>query len=62
MARIPRSTIFLAVVIVLFLLVWQKVRIVLFVNLTIWQALLIFGGAALVIFLVIDHFLNRRRD
>ena len=62
MARIPRSTIFLVVVVVLFLLIWQKVRIVFFVNMTIWQALLIFGGAAVVIFLVVDHFLNRTRD
>jgi len=62
MSRISRSTIFLAVVVVLFLLVWQKIRIVFFVNLTLWQGLLLFGGGALVIFLVVDHFLNKTRD
>lgn len=62
MNRIPRSVIFYGVVVVLFLLVWQKVRIVFFVNLTLWQGLLLFGGAAVVIFLVAEHFLNKNRD
>lgn len=62
MTRIPRSLIFLGVVIVLFLLVWQKLRIVIFVPLTLWQALLLFGGGALVLFLLVDHLINRKRD
>ncbi|MCA9921962.1 MAG: hypothetical protein KC419_04820 [Anaerolineales bacterium] len=61
MTRVPRSLIFLGVVIILFLLVWQKLRIVLFVPLSLGQALFLFAGGALVLFLVVDHFINRTK-
>jgi uncharacterized protein (DUF983 family) len=60
--NIPRRYIFLAIVIVLFALVWSKLRVVLFINLSLWQAVLIFGGTAVVLFLVIDQLINRTRD
>ena len=61
MARIPRGTIFIGIVIILLILVWQKLRIVLFVPLSLGQAILLFGGAALVLFLIVDHFINRSK-
>jgi hypothetical protein len=60
--NIPRKYIFLAVIIVLFALIWSKLRVVLFINLSLWQAILIFGGTAVILFLVIDHLINRSRD
>jgi hypothetical protein len=61
MTRIPRSFIFAGIVILLLILVWQKLRIILFVPLSLGQAVLLFGGAALVLFLVVDHFINRSK-
>lgn len=60
--NIPRKYIFLAVLIILFALIWSKLRIVVFVNLSLWQAVLIFGVTAVVLFLIIDHLINRSRD
>jgi hypothetical protein len=60
--NIPRKYIFLAVVIILFALIWSKLRIVLFINLSLGQAVLIFGVTAVVLFLVIDHLINHSRD
>lgn len=62
MARIPRKYIFLAAVIVLFAFIWSKLRIVVFVGLSLWQAIVIFSIVAIVLFLVIDHLINRTRE
>ncbi len=62
MAKIPRKFILLAVVIILFALVWSKLRIVLFIPLSLGQAVFWFGVIALLLFLFIDHWINRNRD
>ncbi len=59
MTQIPRKYIFLLVVIVLFALIWSKLRIVVFVGLSLWQAILLFGGTAVILFLIIDHLINK---
>ncbi|GAB4278392.1 MAG: hypothetical protein Kow0080_30000 [Candidatus Promineifilaceae bacterium] len=61
-SKIPRSFIFLFVVALLLAVIWPKVKIVFFIPLTLWQAVLLFGGGAVVLFLIIDHFINRTRD
>jgi hypothetical protein len=60
--KIPRSFLFLFVVVLLLAVIWPKVRIVFFIPLTLWQAVLLFGGGAVVLFLIIDHLINRTRD
>ncbi len=62
MAKVPRKYIFLVVVIVLFALVWSKLRIVLFIPLSFGAAVLIFTVIAVLLFLLIDHWINRSRD
>lgn len=59
MIQIPRKYIFLLIVIILFALIWSKLRIVVFVGLSLWQAILLFGGTAVILFLIIDHLINR---
>ena len=56
-----RKHIFLIVVIVLFALIWQKLRVVILIPLSPWQAILLFAVLSVVIFLVVDHYLNRSR-
>jgi hypothetical protein len=60
--NISRKYLFLAVVIILFALIWSKLRIVVFVGLSLGQAVLIFGVTAVVLFFIIDHLINRSRD
>ena len=62
MTKISRKFILLTVIIILFALVWSKLRIVVFVGLSLFQAVLIFGVTAVVVFLIIDHLINRSRD
>jgi hypothetical protein len=62
MRRVSRTLIVVIAAVLIFALVWPKVRIVFLINLSLWQAMLIFGLAVLVVFLVLDHFLNRSRD
>lgn len=62
MTKISRKFILLTVIIILFALVWSKLRIVVFVGLSLFQAVLIFGVTAVVLFLIIDHLINRSRD
>ena len=59
MIKIPRKYLLLIVIIILFALIWSKLRIVVFVGLSLWQAILLFSVAALVIFLVVDHLINK---
>lgn len=61
MPKIPRSLIALLVIGFLFSLVWPKIRIHIFIPMSIGQALLIFGVTAIVLFLFVDHLINRSR-
>ncbi len=61
MARVSRSFIGAAVVLIVFWLIWSRLRIVVFVNASFWQILLAFAVLAVVLFLGIDHLLNRTR-
>ncbi|MEM7116070.1 MAG: hypothetical protein AAF614_26755 [Chloroflexota bacterium] len=58
----PRKYILTAVIVVLAALIWSRLRIVVWVPLSLGQAILVFGVLALVIFLAVDHFINRSRD
>lgn len=60
--RIPRSVIALVVLGVLVALVWSRLRIVLFIPITPLQAFFFFTITAVVLFLLIDHWLNRTKE
>ncbi len=63
MARRTGTTIALtAAVLIAFWLIWSRLRIVVWVQATFWQILLLFVVLAVVLFLGIDHLLNRSRD
>jgi hypothetical protein len=57
--RIPRKYIGLLAVIILFALIWSRLRIMVVIPLSLGQAVLLFAVLAFVIFLAIDHLLNR---
>ena len=59
MRRISRTALLTIAVIIVFAAIWSRTRFVFFVNLSLFQALFLFGGAAFVLFLVMDHFINR---
>ena len=61
MSKIPRSLIALVVIGLLIYIIWPKVHIVVWVPVSFGQAIITFGVAALVLFLLVDHLLNRRR-
>ena len=61
MPKIPRSLIALLVVGFLFSIIWPKIRIHIFIPMSIGQALLIFGVAAIILFVLVDHLINRSR-
>lgn len=61
MARMSRQLLLLIAILLVGWLVWSRVRILLTVSLTLWQGLLLFGVAVLVIFLLLDHLINRTR-
>lgn len=44
-----------------FWLIWSKLRIVIWVQASFWQILLLFAVLAVVLYLIIDHLLNRTR-
>lgn len=62
MQRISRILLLVIAFGLVFALVWPRVRIWIRIDVSLWQALLLFGGAAFVLFLVLDHFINRSRD
>lgn len=49
-------------VLVAFWLLWSKLRIVIWVQASFWQILLLFAVLAVMLYLGIDHLLNRTRD
>jgi hypothetical protein len=59
MKRISRSLLLTIAFVIVFALVWSKVQIWIRVNVTLFQALFIFGGAVFILFLLMDHFINR---
>jgi type VI protein secretion system component VasF len=63
MARRSGTTLAItAAVLIAFWLIWSRLRIVVWVQATFWQILLLFAILAVVLFLGIDHLLNRSRD
>ncbi len=48
-------------VLIVFWLVWSRLRIHVWIRLSGWQSLVMFGVAALAIFLVLEHLVNRER-
>ncbi|HIC89956.1 MAG TPA: hypothetical protein EYP04_11230 [Anaerolineae bacterium] len=56
-----RSILFVIAVLIAGYLAWQKVHIFLFVRLTLWQFIAGLLLLAFVIFLALDHLINRTR-
>lgn len=56
-----RQLLFVIVVLVFGAMVWSKLRIAIFVNLSLWQAIGLFAVVSFVLFLALDHLINRRR-
>ncbi len=61
MGRIGRSVALAAAVLIAFWLIWSRMHIVMWVQASFWQVLLLFGVLALALFLGLDHLLNRSR-
>lgn len=61
MTRVGRPLILTVAVLVAFWLIWSRLRIVVWVNAEFWQILLLFVVIAVVLFLGLDHLLNRSR-
>lgn len=59
--RLSSLAITLAVVIA-FWLIWSRLRIIVWVQASFWQILILFAVLAIALFLGIDHLLNRTRD
>jgi len=62
MSRRGTSLAITAAVLIAFWLIWSKLRIIVWVQASFWQILLLFAVLAIVIFLGLDHLLNRTRD
>ncbi len=56
-----RSLLFTLALGIALLLVWQRVRFVIFVPLTVWQFAGLLLVIAVVLFLFLDHLVNRTR-
>ncbi|MFZ2487079.1 MAG: hypothetical protein WAZ19_03065 [Anaerolineae bacterium] len=61
MPRVGRSLILTIAVLIAFWLIWSKLRIVVFVNASFSQILLLFAVLAVALFLGIDYLLNHDR-
>ncbi len=61
MVRVSRSIIVAIAVLIAFWLIWSKLHIVVWVQASMWQILLLFAVLAVVLFLGLDHLLNRTR-
>lgn len=59
MRRVSRGLLLGIAFAVIFMLVWDKVRILININLSLTGALLLFGGAVMILYLVLDHLFNR---
>lgn len=56
-----RSLLLTVAVLIAFWLIWSRLNFVVFVHASFWQILLGFGVLALVVFLGLDHLINRSR-
>jgi len=56
-----RSLLLTVAVLIAFWLIWSRLNFVVFVHASFWQILLVFGVLALVVFLGLDHLINRSR-
>lgn len=56
-----RSLLLTIAVLIAFWLIWSRLHFVVFVSASFWQVLLVFAVLAVVIFLGLDHLLNRGR-
>jgi len=56
-----RNLLFTIALVVAFYLIWRKVHFIIFIPLTPWQFALLLLIIAVVIFLVLDHLVNRTR-
>jgi len=61
-ARRGRSLAITLAVLIAFWLIWSKLRIVVWVQASFWQILLLFAILAAALFLGIDYLLNHDRD
>lgn len=62
MARRGSSLAITLAILIAFWLIWSKLRIVVWVQASFWQILLLFAVLAVALYLGIDHLLNRGRD
>ena len=61
MARRGTSVAITLAVVIAFWLIWSRLHIIVWVQASFWQILLLFAVLAVVIFLGLDHLLNRTR-
>lgn len=61
MARRGSSLAITLAVLIAFWLIWSKLRIVVWVQASFWQILILFAVLAVALFLGIDYLLNRSR-
>ena len=59
MKRVSRQFLLGVSVAIIFALVWQKLNISVFIRLSGWSALAVFGVLVLVLFLALDHLFNK---
>lgn len=60
--RVPRGLIAVVVLGLLLWMVWSRLRIIIFIPITGWQAFIFFTIVAGALFLAIDHWLNGSGD
>lgn len=61
MQRISRPILLGIVVVVVLAFFWRKIQIVFFVPMSLGQLILLIGLVSLLLFLALDHFINRTR-
>ncbi len=61
MPRISRSILMAIALFIVLFLIYNRLRFVVFVNLSVWQALLGIGVIVLILYVALDHFINRER-
>lgn len=61
MARRGTSLAITLAILIAFWLIWSRLRIIVFVQASFWQILLLFAILAVALFIGIDHLFNRSR-
>ncbi len=59
--RLGRSVILAAAILIAFWLIWSRLRVIVWVQTSFWQLILVMGVIALALFLGLDHLFNRTR-